>query len=128
MLTNLLGGTSASILYRMVSGQTFTYVGVTDPPDTYDNFRYPPAHTVDVRVDKTVRIQDSHAMTLFMRITNLLNTRNLRSYGDIFFDANATKNYVEAGQVTEVDGAGYDISWQTYYEPRRFFFGVKYEF
>jgi hypothetical protein len=79
-------------------------------------------------MEKTIVLGGTHAMTLSMRVTNLLNTKNLRSYGDIFFDANATRKYVEAGEVTEVDGAGYNISWQTYFEPRRFYFGVKYEF
>jgi outer membrane receptor protein involved in Fe transport len=128
LFDEILRGTSASILYRVTSGQSFTYVGPSDPPDTYDNQRYPASHTVDLRVEKTIVLGGTHAMTLSMRVTNLLNTKNLRSYGDIFFDANATRKYVEAGEVTEVDGAGYNISWQTYFEPRRFYFGVKYEF
>ena len=65
---------------------------------------------------------------IYLRITNLLNIKNLRSYGDIFFDENATKNYVEEGIVSTVDGAGYDISYQTWYETRRYFFGIKYNF
>ena len=63
-----------------------------------------------------------------MQITNLFNTKNLRSYGDILFDSEATKKFVETEEVTTVDAAGYDISWQTYYETRRFYFGVKYSF
>ena len=32
------------------------------------------------------------------------------------------------GDVTTVDGGGYDISWQTWYEPRRIYLGARYVF
>ena len=128
LLTTLLDGMTLSILYRFVSGQTFTYLGPDDPPDTYGNQRYPASHTVDMRLDKTLRLWETHEIVLTLRITNLLNQMNVQSLGDIYFDPNAIKNYVEKGQVTTVDGGGYDISYQTWYEPRRFFFGIKYAF
>ncbi len=128
ILNTLLNGTSLSVLYRFVSGQTFTYLLTTDAPDTYDNYRYPASHNVDLKVDKLIRLFGSHELTVYLQITNLFNTKNLRSYGDIVFDANATKDYVETGKVSTVDAAGYDISWQNYYDKRRFYFGVKYSF
>jgi outer membrane receptor for ferrienterochelin and colicin len=126
--TTLMKGTSLSVLYRFASGQSFTYLTATDPPDTYDNYRYPSSQTVDMRLEKSMRLTGSHELTLSLRITNLLNTKNVRSIGDIYFDANCIKKYVETGEVSTVDGAGYDISWQTYYDARRVYLGVKYAF
>jgi hypothetical protein len=130
ILDDILRGTTLSVLYKFVSGQTFTYLGPKDPPDTYDNYRYPAAHTVDLRFDKTVRLFGQTAITGYIRVTNLLNTKNVQSIGDLAFDPNALKKYIETGQVTTVEpGAGsYDISWQTWYEPRRVYVGVRYEF
>jgi len=124
----IIEGGSASLLYKFTSGQAFTYLTLTDPPDTYDNYRYPPIQTFDLRLEKMFNLSNTHAISVYALITNLFNTKNLRSYGDIFFDADATKNYVEKGEVSTVDGFGYDISYQTYYEPRRYYFGVRYSF
>jgi len=128
ILNTILGGTSLSVLYRFVSGQTFTYLLTTDAPDTYDNYRYPASHNVDLKIDKLINLFGSHEFTVYLQVTNLFNIKNLRSYGDVVFDANATKNYVETGKVSTVDAAGYDISWQNYYDKRRFYVGVKYSF
>ncbi len=125
---SILKGTSVSFLFRFVSGQAFTYLSPTDPPDTYNNQRYPAYHTVDLRLDKVFDIVSSHQIDIFMRVTNLFNTKNVRSIGDVLFDSNATKKFVETGQVTTMDAAGYDISAQTYFEKRRFYIGVKYSF
>ena len=125
---DLLRGTSLSILYNFVSGQAFTYLSPDDPPDTYNNQRFPNIHKVDLRLEKSVQFLDSHTLSVFLQITNLFNTKNLRSYGDALFDADATKKFVESGEITTVDGAGYDISWQTYYDKRRINLGVKYFF
>jgi hypothetical protein len=124
----ILRGTALSVLYRYVSGQTFTYLQPNDAPDTYDNYRFPGSNNVDLKVDKLLRITGSHEFTVYMQVTNLFNTKNLRTYGDVVFDANATKNYVETGQISGIDAAGYDISWQNYFETRRFFLGVRYSF
>jgi hypothetical protein len=128
ILSKIMKGTSASILYKLVSGQAFTYLRPEDPPDTYNNYRYPSIKIVDLKLDKMFDLWASHSLMIYLRITNLLNTKNLRSYGDIFFDENATKNYVEEGTISTVDGAGYDISYQTWYETRRYYFGIKYNF
>ncbi len=127
-LSPLLEGTSLSILFNFVSGQAFTYLSPEDPPETYNNQRFPDIHTVDLRVEKSVQFLDSHTLSVFLQIKNLFNTKNLRSYGDALFDADATKKFVESGEITTVDGAGYDISWQTYYDKRRINLGVKYFF
>lgn len=127
-ISNLLKGSSMSLLFRYVSGQAFTYLTPQDPPDTYNNQRFPAIHTVDLMLEKNIELFNGQSMTLFFQVTNLLNTKNLRSYGDALFDAEATKNYVENGTVSTVDAAGYDIGWQTYYEKRRLFFGIEYKF
>jgi hypothetical protein len=128
IINSILEGTTLSILYRFVSGQAFTYLRPEDPPDTYDNYRLPASNNVDLKIDKAFRITGSHEFIAYLQVTNLLNTKNLRSYGDIVFDANATKDYVETGKISTVDAAGYDISWQNYFEPRRYYIGVKYSF
>jgi outer membrane receptor protein involved in Fe transport len=127
-INKILEGTSASLLYSFISGQAFTYKTAEDPPDTYNNHRYPPIQTVDLLVEKRFPLFDTHTLSFFMQVANLLNTKNLRSYGDAVYDIDATQNYVEDGTITEVDGSGYDIGWQTYYENRRYYFGVKYTF
>jgi hypothetical protein len=127
-LSTLLAKTTASILYRFTSGQTFTYLGPTDPPDTYDNYRYPASHTVDLRLDKTITLGGTHEVTLSARITNLFNQKNVRSLGDVYFDPNAVKKFVETGEVSTVDGGGYDISYYNWYDQRRVYLSVRYEF
>jgi len=127
-LAKIIEGGSASLLYKMTSGQAFTYLLPTDPPDTYDNYRYPAIQLVDLRLEKMFHIWSTHTMSIYALITNVLNTKNLRSYGDIFFDPEATQKYVESGEVSTEDAFGYDISYQTYYEPRRYFFGIRYNF
>jgi hypothetical protein len=128
LLPTLLQGGSASFLYKLTSGQAFTYLTPTDPPDTYDNYRYPAISLLDLRLEKMFHVWGTHTMSVYALITNLLNTKNLRSYGDIFFDPEATQKYVETGEVSTEDAFGYDISYQTYYEPRRYFFGIRYNF
>lgn len=126
LLSDLLRGTSVSTLFQYVSGRTFTYLGPEDPPDTRDNHRYPAIRQVDLRVQRAFDLSGRHAITAYATVSNLLNTRNLRSYGDVFFDADATRNYIEQGTVSTVDGGGYDISWQNYFPPRQVLFGLRY--
>ena len=125
-IESALQGASLSALFSFVSGRAFTYVGPEDPPDTRDNHRLPPIKTLDLRVQKQFRIGDMHTVATYVSVTNSLNTRNLRSFGDVIFDAEATKNYVEEGEISREDAAGYDISWQTYFAPRRVYFGLRY--
>ena len=128
LVSTLLNGGSASLLFKLTSGPTLTYLAPDNPEITYHNERYPAIKTLDLRLDKKIRLFGRQEILLYSRITNLLNTKNLRSFGDIFFDANALSNFVEKGEVSQIDGGGYDISYQTYYEPRRFYFGMKYSF
>lgn len=123
----LLDGASASFLGRYVSGRAFTYLEADDPPDTIDNQRIPALTTIDMRLEKPVRL-GPHKLSVYTTVTNLLNTRNLRAYGEPVFDPQSTVDFVEDGTITRVDAAGYDISWQTYFPPRRIFFGVRYDF
>jgi hypothetical protein len=126
LLSDVLRGTGLSLLGQYVSGRTFTYLGPDDPADTRDNHRFPAIRQVDLRLDRTFRAGGHHAFAAYVNVSNVFNTKNLRSYGDPFFDADATREYIENGTVTTVDGGGYDISWQTYFPPRRVVFGVRY--
>ncbi len=128
VLNSIFNGTSLSILYTFVSGQTFTYLQASDAPDTYDNYRYPATQNIDLKIDKMINVTGKMNLSVYLQITNLLNAKNLRSYGDAVFDANATKNYVESGKVSALDAAGYDMGWQNYYETRRIYAGIKFSF
>ncbi len=128
LVNRLLQETSLSVLFSYFSGQAFTYLQANDPPDTYNNYRFPAVHTIDIKLDKRVKLSGDHAISLYLNVTNLLNKKNLRSYGDALFDSEATKNYIEKGTVSTVDADGYDIGWQNYFETRRVYFGVKYSF
>jgi outer membrane receptor for ferrienterochelin and colicin len=132
VIYTLFRNTVASVLYRYISGQAFTYLRPEDPPDTIDNFRYPATQNVDLRLDKSFIIDEIHNLTFYIRITNLLNAKNLRSFGgDVLgdqSDPSAIKNYVENGEITSKDVDGYDISWMNYYDRRKFYFGVRYNF
>ncbi|MBI1938832.1 MAG: TonB-dependent receptor [Ignavibacteriales bacterium] len=128
LIDNIFHGTSLSLLFNYFSGQSFTYLQPTDPPDTYNNYRFRAIRTIDMKIEKLIELWDHHSVSLYMQVTNLLNEKNLRSYGDALFDAEATKNYIEKGTVTPVDADGYDIGWQNYFETRKFFFGMRYSF
>ncbi len=124
-LSDALRGTRLSTLVKYVSGRVFTYLGPGDPPDTRDNQRFPPIREVDLRLERQFTT-GIHALTAYVNVTNLFNTKNLRSFGDVFFDADAVTNYVEDGTVSTVDGGGYDISAQTYFPARRVLLGLRY--
>jgi hypothetical protein len=126
LVNTLITGSRLSLLYRFVSGQTFTYLGPDDPPDTFDNHRYPASHVLDLRAERGLSLFGGHRLTVYTNVLNALNRRNVRSIGDVFFDPNAVKRFVETGEVTKVDGAGYDISWQTYHRPRQVSVGMRY--
>ncbi|MGE5498724.1 MAG: TonB-dependent receptor domain-containing protein [Syntrophothermus sp.] len=124
----ILEGTSLSLLYNFFSGQTFTYLLPDDPPDTYNNYRFPAIHTIDMRLEKQLSFLGNNSLSVYLYVSNLLNEKNLRSYGDALFDSQATKNYVEKGTVSTVDADGYDIGWQNYFDTRRISIGAKYSF
>ncbi len=123
----ILSGASASFLGRYVSGRAFTYLGPDDPPDTVDNQRLPPLQTLDLRLEKPVHL-GPHRLSVYTLVSNVFDTQNLRAYGEPFFDATATPNFVENGTVSTVDAGGFDISAQTYFPRRHFQFGVRYDF
>ena len=120
-------GLQVNILYRFVSGQAFTYLTPSDPADTFNNYRFPASHNVDLRVEKSIIVGKSTA-AVYVLVSNVMNTKNLRSYGDVVFDADATRRFIEEDYVSDRDAGGYDLSWQNYFEPRRFQFGVRYGF
>lgn len=127
VITPICKGLSASLLYQYISGQTFTYLDPDDPPDTYDNYRYPAYQTVDMRIEKSFTIAKDHQFYAYFRATNLFNWKNLISLGEYYAD-NVLANYINDGTITTLDEDGYDISWQTYGPPRRIYFGIKYCF
>ncbi len=124
----LLRGLQASLLYRFISGQSFTYIGPGDPPDTYDNHRYPSYQVFDLRLEKNIQFGSIGGVSVYALITNLFDRKNVRSIGDVLFDAGALQRYVDTGAVTTVDAAGYDIGWQTYHDRRKVFAGIRYTF
>ena len=87
---------------------------------------------MDLRLDKSFIINSIHNLTFYIRITNLFDRKNLKSFGgDVLGDQSdpaAVKNFVENGTVTTKDVDGYDISWMNYYEKRRYYFGIIYNF
>lgn len=125
-LSQILAGGSASFLITYVSGRAFTYVGPQDPPDVRDNHRLPAIKTVDLRLEKPIPIGGLENLSVYVNVTNLLNTKNLRSFGDVLFDANAVKDYVENGTISTVDADGYDIGWQTYFPKRQVHIGARF--
>jgi len=130
VLTPILKGVTASILYSFVSGQPFTYLKPTDPPDTDDNYRYPAIPPVDLRLEKGFKIGDVNDFTAYIQVKNLLNRKNLVNIGDVWFlDPDQAKaDYIDNGTIATSDDMGYDISWCNYAEPRRINFGIRYNF
>ncbi len=127
-INQVLQETSLSVLFNYYSGQAFTYLQADDSPDTYNNYRFPAIHTIDLKLEKLLNLWGAQNLAVYLNVTNLLNRKNLRSYGDALFDSEATKNYIEKGTISTVDADGYDIGWQNYFETRRIYFGMKYSF
>lgn len=128
LVDRLLQESSLSVLMNYFSGQAFTYLQATDPPDTYNNYRFPAIYTFDLKLEKLISLWGGHATSFYLNVTNLFNRKNLRSYGDALFDSEATKNFIEKGTVSTVDADGYDIGWQNYFETRRIYLGARYTF
>lgn len=129
IVSRILHGTSASILYKYVSGQAFTYVTDDDPPDTWNNYRYPSIITTDLRINREFKLGNVNRVTVFVRITNLFNRKNLRNIGYNYHIEKVDelkKKFINTGEPTLIDLVDYDISQITYYEPRRFYFGLNY--
>ncbi len=128
LLKPLFGNSDLSLLYTYVSGQAFTYLEPDDPPDLLDNHRFPARQTWDLKFDKYFKI-GVHTFTLYTRITNLFNQKNIKNYGHPYpYDGGALEKFVETGQPTLIDSDGYDISYMIYYEPRNVLVGLKYNF
>ncbi|MEA3432494.1 MAG: TonB-dependent receptor [candidate division WOR-3 bacterium] len=140
LISPLLAGCDASILYRYASGRAFTYVKTGDPPGTYDNYRYPAEQNVDLKASKNLSF-GSVSSSLWLKVTNLFNRKNLRNFvclthreaelmGDEYltFYNDAAKKYIEEGEVTTVDIWGYDMSFRTYGPPRYIEGGIRFNF
>ena len=88
----------------------------------------PATQNTDIRLEKSINVVNDQWVHLFIRVTNVFNNKNLRSYGDAIYDAEASKKFVEEGIVSTVYGAGYDISWMNYFDQQKIYLGVKYRF
>ncbi len=126
VLFQLFGNSDLSMLYRYISGQAFTYLEPDDPPDLLDNHRFPARQQWDLKFNKYVQLGD-HTLTLYTKIENLFNRKNIKSWGNIF-DLEALEKFVETGEPTLYDPDGYNISYSIYYQPRSIWLGVKYNF
>jgi len=127
MKNSLLSYLTLNLMYRYVSGQTFTYLGINDNPTTYDNHRYPGLHFTDLKIEKRFYMLGAE-LKAFMVVNNLFNKKNIKSMGDTSFNPNVVKNFVDTGKPTLNDIAGYDMSWSIWYPPRKIEFGFLYAF
>ncbi|MFZ5518802.1 MAG: TonB-dependent receptor [Candidatus Zhuqueibacterota bacterium] len=125
-LSTVLGNTDLSLLYQYISGQSFTYLEADDPPDLLNNRRFPARQTWDLKFNKYLTF-GQHTVTLYTKITNLFNQKNVRAWGNLW-DLEALEKFVETGETTPIDPDGYNISYSIYYAPRSIWFGLKYNF
>lgn len=135
LLSPILQDTDLSLLYRYISGQTFTYLEPDDPPDLLDNHRYPARQTWDLKFNKYFSL-GAHTFMLYTKVTNLFNQKNIRSFGNAWDDV-ALQKFIETGEPTpdypqgkDADGNDirYDISYSIYYAPRSVWLGLRYNF
>jgi len=116
-----------SFLYQGVSGSPYFYQLPDDDPNFLRIDRLKPSHTIDMQINKQLRMGSSD-LTATLRVTNLLNRKNHRAIGDEFFDPDADDYYREEGKPRTEDGGGYDITWLVYGPPRQAYFSIKYNF
>ena len=124
----LMSNTNFSLMYRYVSGQSYTYRSLEDTPTTYDNHRYPGLHFTDLKIDKKISLVNSGKLKIFVLINNLFNRKNIKSMGDTSYNPNVVKQFSETSTPTQNDIAGYDMSWSIWYAPRKIEVGFKYDF
>ena len=67
-------------MYRYISGQTFTHLGINDNPTTYDNHRYPGLHFTDLKVEKGFMFLESK-IRAYTLVENLFNAKTLNLWG-----------------------------------------------
>ncbi|OUX35471.1 MAG: hypothetical protein CBE24_00065 [bacterium TMED264] len=118
---------NASLMYRYISGQTYTYLDLDDTPTTYDNHRYPGIHFTDLKLNKEVILGNLGKIKFFILIKNLMNKKNIKSMGDTSYNPNVVENFANSGLPTLNNIAGYDMSWSIWYAPRKFEFGFSYD-
>jgi len=135
VLYQIFGNSDLSLLYRYVSGRTYTYLEPDDPPDLLDNHRFPAMQTWDLKFNKYLRL-GTHTLTLYTKVTNLFNRKNIRNWGNPW-DYEALEKFVETGEPSLTEPRGedkngnpllYNIGYSIYYQPRSIWFGVKYNF
>ncbi|MBN2092911.1 TonB-dependent receptor [candidate division KSB1 bacterium] len=125
-VTPVLKNTDASLLFRYVSGQAFTYLEPTDPADLLDNHRFPAIQTWDLKVNKYFHLKE-HTFTFYTKITNLFNRKTIKSWGlPVPFGNAQLEKYIQTGDPTWL--TPYNISYSIYHEPRNYWFGLRYHF
>ena len=128
LLSPLFRNSDLNLLYRYVSGQAFTFLEPDDPPDLLDNHRFPARQTWDLKFNKYFQI-GSHGFTLYTKITNLFNQKNIKTWGHPYpYDGGAMEKFVKTGEPTLIDADGYNISYMIYYPPRSIYLGLRYNF
>jgi outer membrane receptor for ferrienterochelin and colicin len=126
LMTPIFKNMDISLLYRYISGQAFTFLEATDPPDLLDNQRFPAFQTWDLKLNKYFHLSD-HTLTFYTKITNLFNNKIIRSWGlPVPFGAAHLEKFVKTGEPTWL--TPYDISYSIYHEPRNYWFGLRYHF
>ena len=122
-----MGNINISLMYRYVSGQTFTYRDIDDTPTTYDNHRYPGLHFTDLKLEKKINTNRFGNMKFFVLVNNLFNRKNIKSMGDTSYNPNVIEQFVDSGKPTLTDVAGHDMSWSIWYAPRKLEIGFLYD-
>ena len=123
----VFSNTTTALMYRYVSGQTYTYLDINDSPTTYDNHRYPGLHFTDLKVSKNISLDSAGKINLFILVSNLFNKKNIKSMGDTSYNPNVVENFVESGEPTLMNIGGYDMSWSIWYAPRKIEIGMIYD-
>lgn len=158
-----------NLLYSFNSGHPYTHVTTSGgQSDQYDmgvdylsdtrsrkalepvnSSSTPWVHLVDLRVDKSFNITDDLLATVYMRVNNLFNTKNVinvfpvtgspeddgvlsgvinQSRTESFINANGGEDYVNMYKAINLDNSQaywQYVGQQIYGQPRQIFFGIK---
>jgi len=144
---DILSNFGVNLQTTAVSGRPFTInnvpqeFGGTGLASTINGARKPWTYRLDLRVDKTIRLKKNFAFNVYLRVTNLLDRRNIIAVypftgqpdDDGFLQSSFGDD--QLGQLTEQEEIYYlaSYSWRilnpNYYSlPRRFFLGASFNF
>ncbi|MCX6144147.1 MAG: carboxypeptidase-like regulatory domain-containing protein [Ignavibacteriales bacterium] len=80
---NPLADWRLSILGSYSAGFYFTYVGGGSFPGVSNNLQWKDQYGLDIRLSKTFNLFDRVNLMLFMDVSNVLNLKQLTTYGDV---------------------------------------------